>query len=122
MTTLELDRARITLTAARQIIAGPVEIKLPKAAWLAAERSRANIQDALSADVVAYGVNTGFGKLAKTRVDADQLSELQQNLVRSHARAAISSAHAAPAGSIVAKAEKPEIGVRALKTQPVILV
>ena len=85
MTTLELDRARITLTAARQIIAGPVEIELPKDAWLTAERSRANIQDALSADVVAYGINTGFGKLAKTRVDADQLSELQQNLVRSHA-------------------------------------
>ena len=47
-----------------------------------------------SADVVrraaqganpVYGVNTGFGKLAQTRIDADDLATLQLNLIRSHA-------------------------------------
>ena len=28
-----------------------------------------------------YGVNTGFGDLAQTRVGSDQLSELQRNLL-----------------------------------------
>ncbi|MDR3690207.1 MAG: histidine ammonia-lyase [Fimbriimonas sp.] len=51
-------------------------------------------QVAASADAVerivqrrepAYGINTGFGKLAKIRVADDQLSRLQTNLVRSHA-------------------------------------
>ncbi|HPF35046.1 MAG TPA: histidine ammonia-lyase [Candidatus Krumholzibacteria bacterium] len=32
-----------------------------------------------------YGVNTGFGKLADTRIDSHRLGELQVNLVRSHA-------------------------------------
>jgi len=32
-----------------------------------------------------YGVNTGFGALAETRVAADQMRALQRNLVRSHA-------------------------------------
>ena len=32
-----------------------------------------------------YGVNTGFGSLSRTRVDADHLNELQTNLIRSHA-------------------------------------
>jgi histidine ammonia-lyase len=32
-----------------------------------------------------YGINTGFGKLASTRIAPDQLAELQVNLVRSHA-------------------------------------
>ena len=32
-----------------------------------------------------YGVNTGFGKLASTRIPAGQLAQLQLNLVRSHA-------------------------------------
>ena len=32
-----------------------------------------------------YGVNTGFGKLAKTRIAAEDLSTLQINIVRSHA-------------------------------------
>jgi len=31
-----------------------------------------------------YGVNTGFGALAETRIDADQIRALQRNLVRSH--------------------------------------
>jgi histidine ammonia-lyase len=32
-----------------------------------------------------YGVNTGFGKLADTVIPAAQLTELQRNLIRSHA-------------------------------------
>ena len=32
-----------------------------------------------------YGVNTGFGALAETRIAADQIRLLQRNLVRSHA-------------------------------------
>ena len=32
-----------------------------------------------------YGVNTGFGKLASTRIPPAQLAQLQLNLVRSHA-------------------------------------
>jgi histidine ammonia-lyase len=31
-----------------------------------------------------YGVNTGFGKLARERISADQIRALQVNLVRSH--------------------------------------
>jgi hypothetical protein len=31
-----------------------------------------------------YGVNTGFGKLASTRIEANQLATLQLNLIRSH--------------------------------------
>ena len=32
----------------------------------------------------AYGINTGFGKLAQTRIADDQLTQLQTNLVLSH--------------------------------------
>ena len=32
-----------------------------------------------------YGVNTGFGALAETRIDAAEVRQLQRNLVRSHA-------------------------------------
>ncbi len=32
-----------------------------------------------------YGINTGFGKLANTRIDAADLAQLQRNLVVSHA-------------------------------------
>ena len=42
--------------------------------------------DALTTDGHAYyGINTGFGSLARTRIDADKQRELQANLIRSHA-------------------------------------
>ncbi|MBX9697785.1 MAG: histidine ammonia-lyase [Acetobacteraceae bacterium] len=53
---------------------------------------RATVQrgaDALAArltgDEAIYGVNTGFGKLASTRIPAEGLARLQLNLLRSHA-------------------------------------
>ncbi len=40
-------------------------------------------QAAIGADPV-YGVNTGFGKLANRRIDADDVETLQRNLILSH--------------------------------------
>ena len=39
----------------------------------------------LGKDVAIYGINTGFGKLASTRIANDDLITLQRNLVLSHA-------------------------------------
>ena len=52
---------------------GPVE------ASLAAVRAR------LAGGESLYGINTGFGKLAKTRISDDELATLQLYLMRSHA-------------------------------------
>src|SRR3546814_20145410 len=45
----------------------------------------ATVRDIVSVGKPAYGINTGFGKLAKVQIPADQLEQLQANLVRSHA-------------------------------------
>lgn len=47
--------------------------------------NRAALEAMLATGAPLYGVNTGFGKLASTRIAADHLAELQVNLVRSHA-------------------------------------
>jgi histidine ammonia-lyase len=39
----------------------------------------------IDADRVCYGINTGFGAFANRRISAEQVRELQLNLVRSHA-------------------------------------
>ena len=36
-------------------------------------------------DLPIYGINTGFGALCNVKISPDKLSELQVNLVRSHA-------------------------------------
>ena len=54
--------------------------------WRAATQSSV---DALAARLAGgealYGVNTGFGKLASTRIAPEKLAQLQLNLIRSHA-------------------------------------
>ncbi len=48
------------------------------------QRSAAVVQAAAAGDAAVYGVNTGFGKLASTRIGAADLATLQRNLIRSH--------------------------------------
>ena len=47
--------------------------------------SRAVVDNLLAAGQTAYGINTGFGKLASVRISTEQVHQLQLNLVRSHA-------------------------------------
>ncbi|MDE2299265.1 MAG: aromatic amino acid lyase, partial [Burkholderiales bacterium] len=61
------------------------------ARWSVAPSARAGIEASVQAvrELVArhapvYGINTGFGKLAQTRIADDDLAQLQRNLVLSH--------------------------------------
>jgi len=54
---------------------------------LAVERmkaSRAVVDRVVASGAAAYGINTGFGKLASVRISGEQVRQLQLNLVRSH--------------------------------------
>jgi histidine ammonia-lyase len=46
--------------------------------------SRAVVDRLVASGTTAYGINTGFGKLASVRISAEQVRQLQVNLVRSH--------------------------------------
>jgi histidine ammonia-lyase len=47
--------------------------------------SRAVVDKLVASGATAYGINTGFGKLASVRISPEQVKQLQVNLVRSHA-------------------------------------
>src|SRR5439155_4926892 len=47
--------------------------------------SRAGVEALTAADVAVYGISTGFGALAGTRIPPERRTELQTSLVRSHA-------------------------------------
>ena len=51
----------------------------------AVERSRQVVIDAMAGGEAHYGINTGFGVLANRRIEDNQLAELQQNILLSHA-------------------------------------
>jgi histidine ammonia-lyase len=82
---LTVVAGKLTLRALRQIGSGGVLVELDTATLPAILASRKAVQRAVDHRTPAYGINTGFGKLAKTHIAHDQLERLQTNLVRSHA-------------------------------------
>jgi len=49
------------------------------------EQNRAYLDNILKQGGTYYGINTGFGALCNVRIEPDQLAQLQENLVCSHA-------------------------------------
>ena len=76
---------KLSLRTLRRIASGGVLVALDAATLPAIRASREAVQRAVDHRAPAYGINTGFGKLARTHIAHDQLERLQTNLVRSHA-------------------------------------
>jgi histidine ammonia-lyase len=81
--TLMLDPTNIDLAALRQIWQG-APVKLDDASLARIRASAASVERIVVSGETVYGVNTGFGLLANTRIPADRLAELQRNLILSH--------------------------------------
>ncbi len=60
-------------------------VKIAASALAAMQRSRAIVDRLSGEQLPVYGVSTGFGALAQTRVTAERQAELQQAVIRSHA-------------------------------------
>ncbi|KRB84911.1 histidine ammonia-lyase [Noviherbaspirillum sp. Root189] len=84
MTKLTITPGNLTLADLRQIWRGTVSLELTPTAYTAINTSAATISKIVERGAPAYGINTGFGKLAKTHIPNDQLEELQRNLILSH--------------------------------------
>ncbi|HEY3459576.1 MAG TPA: aromatic amino acid lyase, partial [Casimicrobiaceae bacterium] len=82
--TLTLGVGTLTLADLRDIYHGEVDGALDEAALPAIAASRTLVQRIADGDEAVYGINTGFGKLAQTKIPHDRLAELQRNLVQSH--------------------------------------
>ena len=82
---LKMRAGALSLPELRRIYEQPVALHLG-----AQDRARISAASALVDKIVAagdaaYGINTGFGLLAQTRIPDDQLAQLQRNLLLSHA-------------------------------------
>ncbi len=85
MTHLEIHPGKMTLDQARQVFEAPLTVSLPASADQAIQRAVDCVNQVVAEDRTVYGINTGFGLLAQTRIDKEHLEELQRSLVLSHA-------------------------------------
>ncbi|MDR7344883.1 histidine ammonia-lyase [Pantoea alhagi] len=82
---LTLNPGTLTLAQLREIYSHPVFITLDERAIPAIDNSVRSVNTILAEGRTAYGINTGFGLLAQTRIPAEDLENLQRSLVLSHA-------------------------------------
>jgi histidine ammonia-lyase len=82
---LEIGAAPLSLSDVRGALAGRITVTLTRQAEARIQASADTIDRLVAAGNPIYGVNTGFGRLASQRIDAENLDRLQVNLVRSHA-------------------------------------
>src|SRR5437762_3974285 len=65
---IALGERPLSLDDIRNALAGPIIVQLTAKALALIERSAATVARLLQTGDAIYGVNTGFGKLAKTRI------------------------------------------------------
>jgi histidine ammonia-lyase len=83
MDAITLNPGSVTLAELRAIWNG-APIRLADSAWSALDAAAESVGRIVASGRTVYGVNTGFGLLAQTRIADDRLEELQRNLILSH--------------------------------------
>jgi len=75
----------VNFATLRDLSRGGIELSISESAYRDIDRGADTVAAIVSRGQPAYGVNTGFGRLAQTHIPNDQLELLQRNLVLSHA-------------------------------------
>src|SRR5438309_11417801 len=82
---MELNGQALALTDIATVALAGEAVKISSLAQPRILASRKVVEEIMPRYAVVYGVTTGFGKLSDVRIPREALSELQLNLVRSHA-------------------------------------
>jgi histidine ammonia-lyase len=85
MDTLTLIPGTLTLQQLRTVFRQHVSLSLDGSAKAAIQASEQTVLDVIKENRTVYGINTGFGLLANTRIDVEELELLQRSIVLSHA-------------------------------------
>ncbi|MDB6159638.1 MAG: hutH [Gammaproteobacteria bacterium] len=83
-TALELGATPLTLNELRRLYSEPLPIRIHERALRAVRESHAATCKLAAGEAAAYGINTGFGLLAQTRIPTAQRTLLQKNIILSH--------------------------------------
>ena len=84
-TPLSIDGSSLTIKDVVDVARNGREVTLAPLARERMMKSYAWVKQASEQDQPVYGVNTGFGSLARVKIDPANSSKLSLNLIRSHA-------------------------------------
>ncbi|WP_199426346.1 histidine ammonia-lyase [Thermaerobacillus caldiproteolyticus] len=75
----------LTLEEVKQVLHRDELVIASKESMEVVERSRGAVEEIVENQKIVYGINTGFGKFSDVLIHADDVEELQWNLIHSHA-------------------------------------
>jgi histidine ammonia-lyase len=85
MEQFSIKPGEMSLAELRRVAAGPMQFDLDPACYAAIDAAADCVAQVIAQGRTVYGINTGFGLLANTRIQADELETLQRSIVLSHA-------------------------------------
>lgn len=85
MNYLTLIPGKLSLADLRRSYFGQTILTIDDNTWRGIEAGRDVVRSKVEGGDIVYGVNTGFGRLASKHIEKELLSELQHNLILSHA-------------------------------------
>ncbi len=85
MLNLVIKPGTLSLNQLRKVSRSPVVLSLDPEAIPAIERSTRVVEQVIAEGRTVYGINTGFGLLANTKIAPEDLETLQRSIVLSHA-------------------------------------
>lgn len=80
-----LDGNELTFEMCEDVIFHHKTVDLTACAWKKVDASRRMVDQAVTDDKVIYGITTGFGKFSDMTIKNGAVTDLQLNLIRSHA-------------------------------------
>jgi histidine ammonia-lyase len=80
-----LDGNTLSSSEIWRIALGKSDLDVSDSSWTRIVKSRKVVDDILDSGEIVYGINTGFGALVNQTISNEDLHQLQNNLIRSHA-------------------------------------
>lgn len=74
----------LTIPIALKLLKGELEGKLTDEIKSTIRTGYNNVQTMIKSEKLTYGINTGFGSLATTKISKEETGKLQENLLKSH--------------------------------------
>jgi histidine ammonia-lyase len=82
---VSIDGNRLSLEEVERVSLFNEPVQIASEAMEKVQKSRAYVERLVRQGATIYGVTTGFGKFSDTKIAAEDVADLQKNLLRSHA-------------------------------------
>lgn len=82
---LEINGSNLDINSFSKVVLDYELVSISESSKKLVNEAREYVVEVLKSEVPTYGINTGFGKLSVVSIKREEVSKLQENLIKSHA-------------------------------------